>query len=213
MKTSQYTEMTGTKLLDGIRRKHTRRAAGNALFTLALAAAVVFVVYYTIFRMGQWLWGAIELAVLGLLLYVALKNMTESFPAARAPETRPMFRKYGTADEIARNIAEGKIVVENPRALITDRCLLSPKDLESYMPLESVSLLYQTEHRTDGIRQSLTAHDAWGDIFHYDFPDSKAHRDDVTLAMYTLKPLLRPECLFGYTAENIKAAGQNAKKL
>ncbi|MBR3679766.1 MAG: hypothetical protein IKL87_06140 [Oscillospiraceae bacterium] len=127
-----------------------------------------------------------------------------------------VFRKYGSPDELAAEISEAAFnnLIDSKQVLVSDRFLLAVNNFESFMPYESVRLLYKKEHRTNGILDGifLVAWDEYGDSFDYPFKVGKRNAAVFENACNEIANRCT-NARFGYNAENLKYAKSLRKEI
>ena len=211
-----YSALTGNDIIRSIRKKHIIRLI---LSLLGIAAGFGALIAVSMFLNEQ---GESMLYQLFCVLFCALfigfccYMVGKSFLTLRNIRHIPLFRKFGSADSIAMQIAEHFVspVLESRSVLITDTFIMKHGDYETYKPYESVMLMYRKEHRTNGVLDSifLVVFDEFGDSVDYPFKLGKKHSGDMEEAANAIAKRA-PNCRFGYTKENLAYVQQNKKPL
>ena len=211
---ANYSALSGTQMVKQIRGKNVRRLLLNSL-GIVLAVGMLFFAFYE-FRGGHWFYGIMGLAVGIIIFWLFVQNISAACATLKNVAECRVFRKYGSPDELAQRISEGSLsrLLESNKALVTDSFIMKHKDYETYVPFQSVLLLYRKEHRTNGVLDGiyLVVHDAYGDSFDYPFKLGSKHEDEMQLAANAIAQSA-PNCRLGYTKENLDYVNQNARKI
>lgn len=175
---------------------------GYAIHGVVVEHSIAMPLFALLLGVGGCIWGIAEIRK-------SVKTLSD------VPNCK-LFRKYGSPESIAQTIAEGagKSIVSCKQTLLTEQFILKTKDFESFVPLESVLLLYKREHRTNGFLDSvsLVIHDEYGDQFEYPFKLAKKYQGEFNIAGDEIAKH-SPNARFGYTKENLKFVEQNEKKI
>lgn len=201
--------LTGETLVQHIRKTNRNKAAAMGFADAAFAAAAVLI---TAVRMdGDMDTGTYVVALIilgGLMVYMTVCCWRFA-RVARDPERAKLFRKYGTPDDIAAQIAAGmgRCIVNTRKAYVTDTFIMHKSNIESFIPYSHAVLAYKKEHSTNGIKDGvfLTVHDVYGDSFDYPFPLSKKKAEEMDRTAAAIAAGA-PMCRFGYTGENLSYA-------
>lgn len=201
--------LTGETLRQHIYIVNRNRAGAMAVCALLCLIAIVFVA--AIYSSGEMDTGTLVicLIIIGGLAVASLFGFRTFFTVARDPENAKLFRKFGSPEEIAAQIAAGvgSCLVDTKRVYVTDKFIMQKKSLESFMPYSHVVLAYKKEHSTNGIKDGvfLTVHDVYGDSIDYPFPLSRKKAEEMDRTAAVIGGAA-PMCRFGYTGENLKYA-------
>ncbi|MBR6420962.1 MAG: hypothetical protein IKS42_11560 [Oscillospiraceae bacterium] len=131
-------------------------------------------------------------------------------------ENLRIFRKFGSPDELAARISEGCAAsfYETSKTLVTESFIMKQGDFESYKPFEDIILIYKKEHRVNGIKdsESLVAYDKFGDSAEYPFKLGRKYAGKMEETA-NLIAKRAPECLIGYTDDNLSYVKTHAQQL
>ena len=208
-----FTGLTGNDILRAVRKKHIFRLI---LCVLGVIAGIALLIAVGILMPAH---GAFYF-IMGVLLAAGLIGcsgffFSQSFKTLRNVREIPLFRKHGSPDSIAMQLAEygSQPFLESRQILITEHFIMKYGDFETFMTYEDVLLLYRKEHRTNGVLDGifLVLYDGWGDSFEYPFKLGKKHADDMEQAAQMIASHA-PRCRFGYTNDNLNYVKQNKKQ-
>ena len=210
-----YASITGADIVKKIRKKNTGRIIGYSILIVVIFAFLVGI-GIMLREKGNYFVGIFGILLCALFLGFAISSLVSAAKTLRDVPGCRVFRKFGSPDAIAMQIAEhGPYpLMPGKGVLITDRFIMKENDFETFVPYEDILLLYRKEHRTNGVLDSifLVLQDKYGDKFEYPFKLGKKHADEMnTVAQEIAKNA--PHCVFGYTKENMQYAEQNKEKL
>ena len=210
-----YSGLTGDQIVRKVRRRN-RNTVWKCVLGIILAAAFLVGVIWLIRSEGRYFIGIIGFLIVLGVIYVLLQAIGKAMNVLKDVPFAPLFRKYGTPETIAMRIANGSDspLIESRKTLIGSSFIMKHGDYESYIPFESVRLMYRKEHSTNGIKDSifLVVYDEYGDSIDYPFKLGKKHADEMRIAAETIAKHA-PECRFGYTRDNLNWIKSIAKKL
>lgn len=210
-----YTALSGADMVKKIRSQNIISAIGCVLVILISVGMLIGGVL--LLRTGNSMFYGIASLVIGVVLFWCMgRILSKSLAVLKNVAESRLFRKYGTPDELAQQISEGSVqrILESNQALVTDSFIMKHSDFESFVPFQSILLLYRKEHRTNGILDGiyLVVHDAYGDSFEYPFKLGKKHAEDMNVVANIIAQRA-PNCRIGYTQENLNYVKQNAKQI
>lgn len=209
-----YTALSGTDMISGIRKKNIG-SLFLCLLGILLAVGILYFAGYQ-FRESAYFYGLMSLALGIGIVIAAIAGAISAFRTLGNITNCRVFRKYGTPDELAGCISEGstQTILDSKQALITESFIMKHGDFESFVPFSEILLLYRKEHRTNGILDSifLVVHDRYGDKYEYPFKLGKKHAGEMDMVANVIAQQA-PDCRFGYTPQNLQYVKQNAQKL
>lgn len=211
----QYADLTGAQIVGKVRKRNRGIIVKSALLIVLLLAFLVGVIWM-IRESGRYLLGIFGIFIIAVLMYVLLQSIGNASNVLKDVEAAPVFRKFGAPETIAARIANGSgsPLLATRRTLIGDGFIMKQGDFESYIPFESVRLMYRKEHRTNGVKDSifLVVYDEYGNSVEYPFQLGRKHADEMRTAV---DEIVRQstDCRVGYTRENIEWIRSVAKKL
>lgn len=214
-----YSALTGTELLDGIRKTHRIRIVLDVLAILAAGGFLfgsVFLIRNNLHNTTDIIFGIIGIALCILVVWVILGQISKHIQTIVAPEKNRLFRKYGLPESVAARIAaeSSEPVIAEKSTLLCRSFILKQGDFESFIPLDQALHVYRKESSTNGIKHNvyLVVQDVYGDKFEYPFKLGKKHKEIMIDAMNMISQQA-PQCAVGYSGQNIAYAKQNVKPL
>lgn len=210
-----YTDLTGEQIIRKVRRQNRGTVVKCSLIILAALAFTVGIVW--IIREEQrYLLGFCGILLVALVIVWMLQSISKALGVLRDVPAAPVFRKFGSPETIAARIANGadSPLIPSRTTLVGDSFIMKHGDFETYIPFESVRLMYRKEHSTNGIKDSifLVVYDEFGDSVDYPFKLGKKHADEMRIAAEEIAKHA-PDCRFGYTKENLDWVKSVARKL
>lgn len=197
--------LTGDQIIRAVRGKNVKSIVGYC-FILLLGVPFLWFAVHQLRDNHDYFWAIASLALGVLFVWMGVKEIGKRMETLRNVRGCKLFRKYGDADTLASVISEGCLsrLVENKQVYVTESFLMRVDNFESFIPYESILLLYKKEHRTNGILDGifLVAHDAYGDSYEYPFKLGKKYAGDFELAAGEIVKRA-PQVRIGYTQENL----------
>ena len=210
-----YSGLTGEEIVKKVRSRN-RRIVFTRVLLIFVCAAFLTGIVWMIHEEENYLVGIAGILIICLIVYFLLQSIGKASEILKDVPSAPLFRKYGTPETIAMRIANGSDspLIESRKTLIGSSFIMKHGDFESYIPFDSVRLMFRKEHSTNGIKDSvyLVVYDEYGDSVEYPFKLGKKHADEMRVAAEEIAKH-SPECRFGYTKENLNWIKSIAKKL
>ena len=210
-----YTGLTGEQIVGKVRRRN-RNTVWKCALGIMLVAAFLVGVIWLIRAEKRYLIGIFGILICLLVIYFLLQSIGKATDVLKDVPSAPVFRKFGSPETIAARVANGadSPLIPSRKTLIGDSFIMKHGDFETYIPFESVRLMYRKEHSTNGVKDSifLVVYDEYGDSVDYPFQLGKKHADEMRIAAETIAAQA-PDCRFGYTKENLDWIKSVAKKL
>lgn len=207
--------VTGNIICKKIKSKHIQRIL-FMLLVMILGGLFIGYAVHSITTEHEYLLPLIAMIFGVVCIIGGIYIITLSIKVLTRVQYSMVFLKYGSPESIAEIIADGanSSIVSCKQTILTDKFILKKNDFETFVPLESILLLYKKEHRTNGILDSvsLVVHDEYGDDFEYPFKLGKKYEGEFNLAGAEIAKHA-PNARFGYTKENLAYVKQNAKKV
>ena len=209
-----YRTLDGKKLTAQVRRKNRSRVSWNIFYIFCLIAVMAAILIYNVLENHEYLMTIVVLLLCSFGIWALVSSIIKAVGVLRDVPNSRVFRKYGTPDEIAARIAEesGEPILRCRQTLLTRSFIMRTDEPQSYIPLEKAALIYRKEHRTNGIKDSvsLVVHDWYGDQFEYPFKLGKKHAAEMDLAANTIINAASA-CRVGYTPENLSYIRTNTQ--
>ncbi len=199
----QLQTITATELIQEIHKKHVKY---RTISLVCLIVGILLTVFFFFASVGLGLFFAVVTVLVPLALFFYFNSK------ANHTEELPIFKRYGTPDELAAMLRDGgnKVIYQANNFLMTETFILNPNDLESLIPLSDLQLVYIFRNSTNGIPtdQGMTVHDIYNYQVRFQFRLGKKGREEIAEIMRRMS-LAAPWIVFGYSPQNVRAAAQN----
>ena len=210
-----YSELTGDQVVAGVRRYNQRNRLLCILGILVCCAFLVAIIKF-MFPGGHYVYGILGVILILLCFYGLFEGISRTTKTIAAGENAAIFRKYGTPETIAARIAleSAEPLLDSKGSLVCDSFIMKHGNFESFIPFEKALLIYRREHRTNGIKDSvsLVVHDAFGDSVQYPFKMGRRGQEQMQEIMMHISQK-NENCAVGYSPQNLNYAKQNATPL
>ena len=211
----QYTELTGSEIVRGIRSTNQRKRL-LAFAGLLLCIAGMFGAFVWIIRMHEYFYGGILVLMCAAIIWALMNRVTKINKVLANVENCPLFRKYGTPESIASRISAecSEPLYDGKGTLICDSFIMKRGDFETYIPFEHALHVFRREHRTNGIQDGvyLCVTDVYGEKQQYSF---KMGRKGKAQMQEIVDHIMQqaPDCAAGYSREALTYVKQNTKEI
>ncbi len=199
----QLQTITATELLQEIHKKHVKQ---RTIALVVMIVGILLTAFFFLVSVGFGIFFAVVTVLIPLALFLYLNSK------AKNTEGLPIFKRYGTPDELAALLRDGgnKVIYQANNFLMTETFILNPNDLESLIPLSDLQLVYLFKNSTNGIPtdQGMTVHDIYNHQTRFQFRLGKKGREEITEIMRRMS-VAAPWIVFGYSPQNVSAANKN----
>ncbi|MBR6108029.1 MAG: hypothetical protein IKQ39_08485 [Oscillospiraceae bacterium] len=203
----QLQTITAEELLQEIHKKHVRQ---RTIAMIAMIVGILLTAFFFLVSVGFGIFFAVATVLIPLAIFCYLNSKAQN------TEGLPIFKRYGTPDELASMLRSGgdKVIYQANNFLMTETFILNPHDLESLIPLTDIQLVYIFKNSTNGIPtdQGMKVHDIYNNQVQFQFKLGKKGREEIAEIMRRMS-LAAPWIVFGYSPQNVGAAARNKIQL
>ncbi len=202
------TKYTGDLIRKAVRKTYIREMVEFA-FLLVLGIAMAGVSIYLLTGKNDVRFVIMALIMGGALSLYTFQGVSTRCKTLMHIDKCKVFRKYGTPEKIAEQLSseQNEVVSENVSAILTKQFILNKDNMESFVPLSSVLMVYPVQVSRG--RLALVVKDCYGDSFFYPF---RATIEESHALLAEIKKAA-PHTRLGYNRANIAYVKKNRKSV